>query len=118
MPELFVLSGPQLGLHFPLGTEETRIGSAPNSGVRIEDPAVALQHCVISAANDRYCVVDRSDGAGTFVNGKRISAHWLNPGDQISIGGTALLYQTGATMHAAPAANDVLVRACSLIFLF
>ena len=116
-PELLVLSGPRLSERFSLGAEEARIGRAPGSTIRLDEAGVAWEHCVIRCSAGRWRVTDRRSGTGTYVNGLRVSEHWLEPGDQIAIGGTLLLYREEA---AAPvdAPQHTLLRACSLLFLF
>src|SRR5262249_49719020 len=77
----------------------------------------AWHHCVIVPRGDRYRVVDRHTGCGTYVNGMRINEHLLEPGDQISICETVLVYREDPAAIAESPQNT-LMRACSLIFLF
>ena len=116
--EFLVVNGPRLGEHFSLGTGEVRIGRDPNSSIRLDEPGVAWEHCVVSLAGGRYRVVDRRSGTGTYVNGMRTAEHHLEPGDQVVIGSTVLVYRedSGASPDAAP--QHALLQACSLLFLF
>ncbi len=115
--ELIVVSGPLLGETFPLGPAEVRIGRAPASEIRLGEPGVAWEHCVVRQRAGRYHLFDRRTGAGTYVNGMRVAEHCFEPGDQVSIGETVLMYR-----EDAPAPVDspqhTLLRACALQFLF
>ena len=56
-------------------------------------------------------------GTGTYVNGMRAREHWLEPGDQVVVGSTVFVYREEAAV-AAVSPQHVLLRACSLLFLF
>jgi two-component system, NtrC family, response regulator HydG len=115
--ELIVVSGTRLGEHYGLDGSDFRIGRAPTMQLRIDELGVAAEHCLIQAQDGRYQVTDRHTGGGTYVNGMRVVQHSLEPGDQISIGDTTLVYREAGT---APAdlQQSTLLRACSLLFLF
>ena len=116
--ELLAISGSRVSERFPLGTEETRIGRSPRSAILLDERSVAWEHCVIQPSMDRYRVLDGRSGTGTFVNGKRISEHTLEPGDQVSIGETVLLYREEPAAQAGTPAPQTLLRTCALQFLF
>jgi two-component system, NtrC family, response regulator HydG len=116
--ELLAISGPRLCERFPLGAGETRIGRSPQSAIQLEDAGIAWDHCVVQPSADRYRILDRRTGTGTFVNGKRISEHTLEPGDQVSVGETVLLYREEPSAQAGMPAPQTLLRTCALQFLF
>ena len=126
--ELIVVSGPLLGARFPLGAGVLRIGRAESADIPIADSGAAREHCIVDWRDGRYRIADRHTGAGTYVNGMRITEHSLEPGDQVSIGETVLVYredaalrlheQTAASQQAEPSQQASLLRACSLLFLF
>jgi two-component system, NtrC family, response regulator HydG len=116
--ELLAISGPRLCERFPLGAGETRIGRSPQSAIQLEDAGIAWDHCVVQPTADRYRILDRRTGTGTFVNGKRISEHTLEPGDQVSVGETVLLYREEPSAQAGMPAPQTLLRTCALQFLF
>jgi two-component system response regulator HydG len=115
--ELIVISGPLLGARFPLGAADLHIGRGPSAGVRLTETGAAWEHCVIRARDGRYRIIDHRTGAGTYVNGMRITEHCLEPGDQVSICETVLVYREDP---AAPpdSQQPTLLRACSLLFMF
>src|SRR5205823_5552731 len=128
--ELIVVSGPLLGARFPLGAGVLRIGRAESADIPIADSGAAREHCIVDWRDGRYRIADRHTGAGTYVNGMRITEHSLEPGDQVSIGETVLVYREDATLRpdasqapdpsqpAEPSQQASLLRACSLLFLF
>jgi transcriptional regulator with GAF, ATPase, and Fis domain len=90
-PRLTVISGPWKNTRFPVASSLT-IGSDPSSAVRLEDPAVAPQHCSITESSGCFTLRDLDSPAGTFVNGIPVSERVLSFGDQISIGDSSFLF--------------------------
>ena len=62
------------------------IGRATNSDIHIKDSTVSSQHAKIVTYFDASYIEDLESTNGTFVNGKRVQKHILNPGDVISVG--------------------------------
>jgi Nif-specific regulatory protein len=116
--EFIVVSGPLMGARFLLGGEEVCIGRGPSCEIRLTEPDAAWHHCVVIPQAGRYRILDRRTGSGTYVNGMRVNEHWLEPGDQISICETVLVYREDAVGPPAESTQHSLIRACSLIFLF
>jgi two-component system response regulator HydG len=121
--ELLAISGARVCERFPLGAGETSIGRSPDSAILLDDPEVAPDHCVVQPCPKGYRLLDRRSSAGTFVNGKRVSQHKLEPGDQISIGETVLLYREehgvpSGALYSGMTAPQTLLRTCALQFLF
>ncbi len=107
-----------MGERFSLGPDEVRIGRDPRSTIHLEEPGIAWEHCVVSPAGDGFRVLDRRSGTGVYVNGMRTAEHRLEPGDQVVVGSTVLVYREGSGASLAASPQDVLLRACSLLFLF
>jgi Nif-specific regulatory protein len=116
--ELIVVSGPLLGERFPLAPGETRIGRAPTADIRLTETNAAWEHCVVRAREGRYHITDQRTGVGTFVNGMRIGEHRLEPGDQVDICETVLVYREDPPELPPDSPQHALLRACSLLFLF
>ncbi len=116
--ELLAITGPRLCERFPLGAEDTSIGRSPTSTIYLDEPGIAWHHCVVQPVGNRYRILDQRSGAGTFLNGKRIVEHQLEPGDQVSIGETVLLYREEPAGQASVTARQTLLRTCAMQFLF
>jgi Nif-specific regulatory protein len=116
--EFIVVSGPLLGARFPLGPGDTRIGRAPTADIRLAEANAGWEHCIVRARAGRCHIVDRGAGAGTFVNGMRVGEHWLEPGDQVGIGETVLVYREDSPELPPDSPQHALLQACSLLFLF
>src|SRR5579862_1154166 len=93
--EFIVISGPLLGERFALGSGEVRIGRAPTAQIHLTEPEAAWDHCVVRLREGRHRIADCRTGAGTYVNGMRVTEHALEPDDQVSIGETVMVYRQG-----------------------
>jgi len=116
--ELLAITGPRLCERFPLGAEDASIGRSPTSTIHLDEPGIAWHHCVVQPVGNRYRILDQRSGTGTFLNGKRIVEHELEPGDQVSIGETVLLYREEPAGQASGTARQTLLRTCAMQFLF
>jgi Nif-specific regulatory protein len=116
--EIIVVSGPLLGSRYALGQEELCIGRGPSCDIMLTERDAAWHHCVIVPRGERYRIVDRHTSSGTYVNGMRVNDRLLEPGDQISICETVLVFREESAVLSADSPQHTLVRACSLIFLF
>jgi transcriptional regulator with GAF, ATPase, and Fis domain len=90
-PRLTVISGPWKNTSFPVNSLLS-IGSDPSNDIRLEDPAVAAQHCSITETSGCFTLRDLDSPAGTYVNGIPICERVLSFGDQISIGDSSFLF--------------------------
>jgi Nif-specific regulatory protein len=117
--ELIVVSGPLSGNRCVPDQAEIEIGRAATAAISIPDPEAAWRHCVIRSEDGRFRLVDLHTAGGTFVNGMRITSHWLESGDQISVGETVIVFREDAESEETPSnARITLLRACTLLFLF
>lgn len=62
------------------------VGRARASGLVVDDPSVSREHAHLVREGERWLVVDRKSGNGTFVNGERVSRRALASGDVVSFG--------------------------------
>ncbi len=71
------------------------VGRSPSSQVRISDPLVSKQHCLIFADEEgNYSIKDLGSRNGTFVNRKRIQGDVsLQNGDDVTLGQTSCMFQ-------------------------
>jgi serine/threonine protein kinase len=93
MPKkLAVLSGPDEGRAFTLGSDPLLLGRSRATETHLLDPHVSRVHCQIQADGEAFVLLDFDSAGGTFVNGKRVSRHTLQPGDIVRIGDTRLQF--------------------------
>ena len=91
-PRLVVHSGPLAQTVIPLEQEETTIGRGVTNQVCIADPILSRQHCVITREGDQFLIRDLGSLHGTVVNGIPLTQHYLQDGDQISLGSSVFSF--------------------------
>jgi len=111
---------------FPLESDRTTVGKAPENDVALaDDPTASHLHAMLERFPAGWCVTDLGSSNGTWVNGERIwSSRRLRHGDEIRIGQTRLIFRdplsaAGAQTEAEDAPptlttreRDVLVALC------
>jgi pSer/pThr/pTyr-binding forkhead associated (FHA) protein len=100
-----------------IDASELRIGRGTNQDLRSENPAVALEHAVITSDAAGYAITDRGSITGTYVNGKPVETARLSKGDRIEVGDLRIeiqvadpgkpLFLRSSTARAAAAAQEV-----------
>jgi len=91
-PRLVGVSGHLQGTVFPLDRPETSIGRDPNNTICINEHWISREHCLIKKEGDRFQVIDRGSHNGTFVNGIRVTEHWLQHEDRLGFAGAMFLF--------------------------
>lgn len=99
-PKLIVIAGPQKGTIFELSGDESSVGREIASTIRIADPSVSRQHCLLRKEEGRFKVIDLDSFNGTFVNGVPVLEQFLEHGDHIAIGDLLLLFLVGESEAA------------------
>lgn len=86
-----------VGAAVVLDANEVLLGRDPSAAAMLEgDTFVSARHALVRARNGSPTVSDLGSTNGTFVNGERISAETaLRPGDELSVGSTRMIYETG-----------------------
>src|SRR5260370_1327996 len=105
LARLLVIKGADEGKQFELGRPVLVIGRDATSGIRLHDTEVSRRHAEFRLTDTGCTLADIGSANGTFVNTQKISEVALQPGDQIAIGQTILVYSTGRAAAAAPAGN-------------
>lgn len=91
-----------------VGTKEftrdiIKIGRLSSAHLSLEDDKISRIHSVIQvSADDQLSILDMGSAEGTFVNGKRVSKGLLVHGDEITLGGTRLVLELGASATDGP----------------
>jgi adenylate cyclase len=103
MAKLIVISGDERQ-EFELAAFNT-IGRHPDNTIQILDRIISKEHAQIQrAADGRYLLRDLRSLNGTFMRGERIADHYLNDGDEFTMGSTRIVFVD------KPKADDVLQR--------
>jgi NADPH-dependent 2,4-dienoyl-CoA reductase/sulfur reductase-like enzyme/pSer/pThr/pTyr-binding forkhead associated (FHA) protein len=93
----------------PIAGKLCSIGSAPESGVRLNDPAVAFLHAQVSQQGNALYLRDAGTQTGTWVNGVPLAgAHALRDGDRIVVGRTELVFRSSVLGKASGPADAVI----------
>lgn len=90
--------------HFQLSTPLVKIGRRLDNDLVIDDPRVSRQHLQLLANHGKYVIHDLNSTAGTFVNGRKVKEHTLQPGDLINVATVELIYgeDTGGPPEVTP----------------
>ncbi|RMG15100.1 MAG: FHA domain-containing protein [Planctomycetota bacterium] len=83
--------------------DRIRIGRSEDCEITIDNLGVSRYHSEILKKDGFFVLRDLRSNNGTFVNGRRIDAHNLNPGDEISIGKFTLTFSSD---EVAPAVAE------------
>jgi len=85
---LYGIRGEYTGCHIQLDSRGLSIGRSASNALRLSDRSISRSHALIRFGRGRWFLQDQNSTAGTFVNGQRVNATALNPGDRIRIGPT------------------------------
>jgi signal transduction histidine kinase/pSer/pThr/pTyr-binding forkhead associated (FHA) protein len=91
---LLVIKGADEGKQFELTEGTLSVGRDASNFIRLHDTEVSRRHAEFRVSGDDFVVVDKGSANGTFVNSQRVQEHALEPGDQILIGQTVLIFST------------------------
>lgn len=99
---LTVLSGPDKGRRFELPDDEPQLIGRSTEALLLTDQTISRRHAELTPDEGRWYINDLKSSNGTFVNGQRVAKRTLlQPGDQIRVGNTLLVY--GREPKQAPA---------------
>ena len=97
-----VIFGGQEQKTIPLDKPKLVVGREPTCEIHIDNLGISRQHCAFAARGEAFVVQDMGSSNGTFVNGRKITEHFLNDADEVVIGKYTLKFKNDA--QAAPAA--------------
>ncbi|MEZ0229779.1 MAG: FHA domain-containing protein [Planctomycetota bacterium] len=98
--ELVVVKGRDRGVSLPIKPDGVHtIGRSEGQDLRLKgDKKVSTSHAKITAQKgERFLIEDLGSTNGTYVNGERIQASPLRPGDRVKIGHTLMVFTLDAS---------------------
>jgi FHA domain-containing protein len=81
------------GRNYPLQMGSTVIGRGDQANLRLPDVGISRRHARLDYDGNQVVLTDLGSTNGTMVNGQRVSAVALNPGDMIQLGTTTLTFR-------------------------
>ncbi len=102
MPRLLALS---VGPDIPLDRGAVMVGRHPECDVRLDSRRVSRRHCLIIKERGDLVVRDLGSTNGTWINGRRIAAAWIRPGDEVAI--ADIRFRMGGDTSPGVAAAEV-----------
>jgi hypothetical protein len=81
------------GRTYPLSIGSTVIGRGDQANLRLPDVGISRRHARIDFDGGQVVLTDLGSTNGTSVNGQRVSAVALNPGDMVQLGTTTLTFR-------------------------
>ena len=95
MPRLIVIKGTDEGKQFELTGTALTVGREARNPIRLHDTEISRRHAEFRRTTEGYRLFDLASANGTFVNSQAIKDVLLQPGDQIQIGQSVLVYIAG-----------------------
>jgi hypothetical protein len=81
------------GRSYPLSIGSTVIGRGDQANLRLPDVGISRRHARLDFDGAQVVLTDLGSTNGTMVNGQRVSAVALNPGDIVQLGTTTLTFR-------------------------
>ena len=81
------------GRTYPLSIGSTVIGRGDQANLRLPDVGISRRHARLDYDGAQVVLTDLGSTNGTMVNGQRVSAVALNPGDMVQLGTTTLTFR-------------------------
>jgi hypothetical protein len=81
------------GRTYPLQMGSTVIGRGDQANLRLPDVGISRRHARLDFDGAQVVLTDLGSTNGTMVNGQRVSAVALNPGDMVQLGTTTLTFR-------------------------
>ena len=103
---LVVLSGPDAGLERRAESRTLRVGTAPDSDLRLTDPSISRQHFELRLKRDEVRLVDLGSTNGTRVEDVQVVEAVVRPGQRIAIGGSVLRVVSDETPLRLPMSGN------------
>lgn len=93
MASVTVIFGGQEQTTYQLDRPKLVVGREPNCEIHIDNLGISRQHCAFMQRNEAFLVQDLGSSNGTYVNGRKVTEHFLNDADEIVIGKYTLRFK-------------------------
>jgi pSer/pThr/pTyr-binding forkhead associated (FHA) protein len=80
-------------LRFPLFKDRLTIGRTDHNDIQLKATYVSRRHAVVVTDRDSARIIDWGSRNGVFVNGERVTEHFLRNGDQVRVGTAEFRYE-------------------------
>ncbi len=100
MAELYLLSGDGQEQVVPLHGDPVSFGRDTSCDVVLTEEMASRQHCTVRPNRGGWRVVDDQSSNGTWLGGRPVLSARLQPGDEIEIGHTVIVYSGDAEAAA------------------
>ena len=104
--QLNVVRGPDSPHRVVSTGAELTIGSDPGHPLRLTDPCVSRQHCVLRVSDEGVVCTDLDSTNGTRIAGRRITSAIVMPGDEITVGETTIAFDLLAETISEPLSTE------------
>jgi len=105
MASVTVIFGGQEQKTHPLDKPRMVVGREPTCEIHIDNLGISRQHCEFVPRGEAFVVRDLGSSNGTYVNGRKITEHFLNDADEIIIGKYTLKFKNEAQVQQPVAAE-------------
>ena len=106
MPQLFVLSGADVGRSFELKNGST-LGRNPDCDVVLKDRSVSRRHAHVERKGPGWCIIDDGSRNGLRIDELRVARADLKDGLEIVVGELLMRFRVGSTASEAPVAGEM-----------
>lgn len=96
MASVTVIFGGKEEKTYQLDKSRLVVGREPKCEIQIDNLGISREHCAFSQRGEAYLIQDLNSSNGTYVNGKKITEHFLNNDDEIIIGKYKLVFKNDA----------------------
>jgi hypothetical protein len=103
---IFGLEGAQAGKRVTIGGQPITFGRGAENDLVLDSLLASRVHAELRPEADGYVLRDLGSANGTWVNGARVTAHRLQPGDEIVIGGESFRFETSGAPGDGTAPPD------------
>src|SRR5450432_152236 len=100
MASVIVIFGGKEEKTYQLDRSRLVVGREPKCEIQIDNLGISREHCAFSQRGEAYLIQDLNSSNGTYVNGKKITEHFLNNEDEIIIGKFKLVFHNDSQKAA------------------